>query len=73
MKIRKRGYWRLFFATVFLTILAVSTIIPVDSASKECLLGYKAYCTFTPISTVLCLLPAGIICFIRKRFFVSYK
>ncbi|OFX84842.1 MAG: hypothetical protein A2W99_06495 [Bacteroidetes bacterium GWF2_33_16] len=73
MKIRKSGYWKLFFTTVFLTILAILTIIPADSASKECLLGYKAFCTFTPISTVLCLLPAGIVCFVRKRFFVSYQ
>ena len=72
MKIRKSGYWKLFFTTVFLTILAILTIIPADSASKECLLGYKAFCTFTPISTVLCLLPAGIVC-LRKRFFVSYQ
>lgn len=73
MKVRKRGYWKLFSITVALTLLAVLTIIPLDSASKECMLGYKALCTFTPISTILCLLPAGLVCFIRKRFFVSYR
>ena len=73
MKIRKKGYWWLFSATVFFTILAVTTLIPDEGASKICLLGYKAHCTFTPISTILCLLPAGLACFIRKRFFVSYK
>lgn len=73
MKIRKSGYWKLLSMTILFTLLAVLTIIPLDSASKDCLLGYKALCSFTPISTLLCLVPAGIVCFIRKRFFVSYK
>jgi hypothetical protein len=73
MKIRKKGYWALFILTLFFTLMAVSTIMPSYGASKECMIGYKAHCTFTPISTLLCVIPAGITCFIRKRFFVSYK
>jgi len=73
MKIRKKGYWILFILTLFLTFLAVSTLIPSERASKVCLLGYKAHCTYTPISTVVCALPAGFVCFIRKRFFVTYS
>ena len=73
MKIKKKGYWVLFVLTLVFTIAAVSTIMPSDGASKFCMIGYKAHCTFTPISTLLCILPAGITCFIRKRFFVSYK
>jgi hypothetical protein len=73
MKIRKKGYWLLFILTLFFTLAAVSTIMPSDRVSKLCMIGYKAHCTFTPISTLLCIIPAGITCFIRKRFFVSYK
>lgn len=73
MKIRKKGYWVLFSLTVFFTLLAILTLMPETGASKTCLLGYKAHCTFTPISTIICLIPAGITCFIRKRFFVTYK
>ena len=73
MKIRKKGYWLLFSLTLFFTFLALLTILPSDSASKVCMIGYKAHCTFTPVSTIICLIPAGITCFIRKRFYVSYR
>ena len=73
MKIRKRGYWWLFITTLLFVILAVTTVVPSDTATKVSLLGYKAYCAFTPISTILCLFFAGLTCFFRKRFFVSYK
>ncbi len=73
MKIRKNGYWLLFILTLVFTLAALSTIIPSESASKICMIGYKAHCTYTPISTIICIIPAGITCFIRKRFFVSYK
>jgi len=35
---------------------AVLTATPSEKASKLCLLGYKAHCTFTPISTVICII-----------------
>lgn len=73
IKIRKKGYWLLLGLTVVFTLLALLTIMPSDEASKICMIGYKAHCTFTPISTILCIIPAGITCFIRKRFFVLYK
>jgi hypothetical protein len=38
---------------VILSIAAVKTAIPNEEASKSCLLGYKAACSFTPISTVI--------------------
>ena len=33
-------------------VLALVTLIPTASASKECLLGYEALCSFTPLSTI---------------------
>ena len=37
---------------------AVLTATPSEKASKLCLLGYKAHCSFTPISTVICIIAA---------------
>jgi len=73
MKVRKKGYWFLFALTVFFAALTILTILPSESASKLCLLGYKAKCSFTPVSTIVCAAPAGMVCFVRKRFFVTYK
>ena len=73
MKIRKKGYWLLFILTIVFTVAALSTVMTSERASKLCLIGYNAHCTFTPISTLICIIPAGLVCFIRKRFFVSYK
>ena len=73
MKIRKKGYWWLFAVTIIFTLAAISTLLPSEGADKICMLGYKAHCSITPISTILCIIPAGVSCFIRKRFFVKYK
>jgi len=41
-------------------LAGVSTALPA-SASKPCLLGYYAHCSFTPISTVICFVIAGVL------------
>jgi len=71
MKKRKKGYWFLFGLTILVTLAAISTLIPVASASKECMLGYKAHCTFTPMSTVILIVGGGVICVTRKRRFTE--
>jgi hypothetical protein len=44
----------LFFAgAISSAISAIWTLIPDSSASKECMLGYLAHCSFTPISTMI--------------------
>ena len=43
---------------VILSIAAVKTVIPNAEASKPCLLGYKAACSFAPISTVILIVAA---------------
>ena len=73
MKIRKKGYWILFILTLIFALGALSTILPSERVSEVSMLGYKAHCTFTPISTIICIGLAGLTCFIRKRFFVSFK
>jgi hypothetical protein len=51
---------------VILSIAAVKTAIPNEKASKPCLLGYKATCSFTPISTAI-LFIAAIVTFVVAK------
>jgi hypothetical protein len=43
----------IYVVIVILSIAAVKTALPTAAASKPCLLGYKALCSFTPISTII--------------------
>jgi hypothetical protein len=43
---------------VILSLAAVKTVIPNEEASKPCLIGYKAACSFTPISTAILIIAA---------------
>jgi hypothetical protein len=48
---------------VFIVIHLLSaalTVIPRESASKVCRLGYKALCSFTPYGTLILLALAGL-------------
>jgi hypothetical protein len=54
----KKSPTHLIFTTVHFC-LAIVTLIPLASASKASLLGYKALCSFTPISTIVLILLAG--------------
>ncbi len=54
------------FSAVHLS-LAVVTLIPLTSASKASLLGYKALCSFSPISTIGLILLAGMHILLHKR------
>ena len=51
---------------IILSIAAVKTVIPNAEASKPCLLGYKAACSFVPISTAI-LIIAAIVTFVVAR------
>ena len=73
MKIRKKGYWILFALTAILALATLSTVLPAPEASKVSMLGYSAHCSFTPISTIILALITSMVCFIRRRFFVTYK
>ncbi len=56
----------LIAVVVILSIAAVKTVIPDSNASKSCLVGYKATCSFTPISTVILIL-AAVITFVAGK------
>ena len=44
---------KVYIVIVALVLAAIKTIIPFPYVSKACMLGYKAGCSFTPISTVI--------------------
>ena len=64
---RDKTYYVLLAATILSVLAAVSTVIPDGSASEGSLLGYRAHCPFSPVSTVLSLLVAGVLCIVRAR------
>ena len=56
----------LIFTGIYFVLIIV-TLIPNASASKVCLLGYKALCSFTPISSVVFLALAGLHIYLHKK------
>jgi hypothetical protein len=48
-------------------VLALVTLIPTASASKPCFLGYRAHCSFTPISTAMLLALVGVHVVVHRR------
>jgi len=62
----KNSPTHLIFTAVYFS-LAVVTLIPLASASKTSLLGYKALCSFTPISTIVLIFLAGLHILLHKR------
>ena len=62
----KKSPTHLIFTAIYFS-LALVKLIPLMSASKVSLLGYKALCSFTPISTIGLILLAGLHIFLHKR------
>ena len=48
-------------------VLAVVTLIPMETASKASYLGYKALCSFSPISAIILLALGSLHFFLNKR------
>ena len=45
----------ILFVSALPLAAGVLTLLPAETASEPCLLGYRALCSFAPISTLLCL------------------
>ena len=77
MKIQKMFYWALkmimflilFAGAITSGVFALITMVPDESASKACMLGYKAHCSFTPVSTIILITIALIFGFIFMRIY----
>jgi len=58
--------WYYWLLVVIFFLLGILTLIPAP-ASKPCLLGYYAHCTFMPVSTIICWIIAGLCYWVGKR------
>ena len=58
---------KVYIVIVALILAAVKTIIPFPYVSKPCMLGYKAGCSFTPISTIILVAMIVIVYVVAKR------
>ncbi len=56
-----------YVAIIILSIATVKTALPNADASKPCLLGYKAACSFTPISTIILAAVAVVLFFLSAK------
>lgn len=54
---------------IVLAVAAALTLIPSPGASKACLIGYKAKCSFAPISTAILGIVSGALFIIRTIVF----
>jgi hypothetical protein len=52
-------------------ILAVLTVLPTGTAGKDCLLGYNALCSFSPISAIILLSMVGLHFYLYRKEQVS--
>lgn len=68
---KKPGYYTLLALAILFALGAVLTVLPISYAYKECILGYKAHCIFTPISTVFCVISAAITFVVGRNFFTE--
>ena len=68
---KKPGYYTLLTLAILWALGALVTIVPISYAYKDCLLGYKAHCTLTPVSTVLCIIIAAIAYVTGQRLFTE--
>ena len=48
-------------------ISAILTLLPYKNIDDECMLGYKALCAFTPVSTIVLAALGIIFLFFRKK------
>ena len=53
--------------SVLTFIGGIITLLPYKSIDDECILGYKAICPLTPVSTVILLAVAVILWVVQKR------
>lgn len=50
-------------------VFALITLIPDSSTSKICMLGYRAHCSFAPISTIILISISIIFGFIFRKMY----
>ena len=55
------------FLAVLMFVAAAITLLPYKNIDDECMLGYKALCAFTPVSTLVLAALGIMFLFFRKK------
>ncbi len=63
----KKGGSVYLIIAVMCFISAIITLVPFKNIDDECLLGYKALCAFTPISTLILIVVGIFLMYMRKK------
>ena len=66
-KIEITARTKVYILIVALVLATIKTIIPFPYVSKPCMLGYKAGCSFTPISTAILVVMIAIVYVAAKK------
>ncbi len=67
----KAAYLSLQIFSVLFGVAAIITVIPYSGASEACVLGYRALCSFTPVSTIICIIAARTLYTLKTKFKAS--
>ncbi len=67
----RAAYFSLQIFSILFGIAAIVTIIPYSGASEKCVLGYRALCSFTPASTIICIIAARTLYTLKAKFKAS--
>ena len=68
---RKKVLSNLFVVLTCTSVAAAfATLVPFEKAVGINVMGYKSFCSFAPVSTVICLFLANVFYGIRKKNFV---
>ncbi len=63
MSARPRRDPTAWFMAALPALFGLATLLPFERAAEPCLLGYRALCSFAPLSSLLCL--AGSVLILR--------
>jgi hypothetical protein len=63
---KKKGGALVWLAIIFF-ISGIITFIPYKDIDDECMLGYKALCAFTPISSLILFVIGAFFLYMMKR------
>jgi hypothetical protein len=66
----KTGYKIFMVITIVFVLSGILTLLPVGNISENNILGYMSHCSFSPVSSLICFILAGVSCIIRKAKFM---
>lgn len=69
---KKPKNYFLIISAVIITILGIIIVLPIGNTDDDCFLGYRAFCPYTPLSTIIMFLIAAFMFYYAFKS-VNYK